>query len=117
METGIYTGKGQNQQFVLTDLFAAGDSSVVRARVVDGNGDPVANATVEITIGGPESVVLNSNPSAADGWAEATWQTQKPNKKGQGGTATGQYTASTTNVTASGYHWDGVTTATTFAIQ
>jgi hypothetical protein len=117
METGMWTGKGQNQLFVTTDLFAAGDAIVVRAHVVDGIGNPIANATVEITIGGPETVTLNSNPSAADGLAEATWQTQKPNKKGQGGTTPGSYTASTTNVTASGYHWDGVTTSTTFTIQ
>ena len=90
---------------------------MVRAHVADANGNPIANATVEITIGGPETVTLNSNPSAADGWAEATWQTQKPNKKGQGGTAPGLYTASTTNVTVSGYHWNGVTTNATFTIQ
>jgi hypothetical protein len=117
METGVWTGKGKNQQFEVTDLFAAGDSIVVRARVVDGDGVSVSNATVEITIGGPESVVLNSNPSDADGWAEATWQTQQPNKKGQGGTTSGLYTASTTNVTASGYHWDGQTTNATFTVQ
>jgi hypothetical protein len=66
---------------------------------------------------GPETVTLNSNPSAVDGWAEITWQTQKPNKKGQGGTNPGQYTASTTNVTASGYHWDSVITNVIFSIQ
>jgi hypothetical protein len=53
----------------------------------------------------------------ADGWAEATWNTQKPNKRGQGGTAPGDYTASVTNVTASGYYWDGVTTNAQFKIQ
>ena len=117
LQTGKWSGKGQKRQFVLTDLFAAGETIVVRAHVADANGNPIANATVEITIGGPETVTLNSNPSAADGWAEATWQTQKPNKKGQGGTAPGLYTASTTNVTVSGYHWNGVTTNATFTIQ
>jgi hypothetical protein len=98
--------------------FNAGDGVVIRARVWDAaNNAPISNATVEITIGGPETVTLNSNPSAADGWAEATWGTQSPNKKGQGGTAPGSYTASTTNVTASGYHWDGVATSTTFTMQ
>ena len=77
----------------------------------------IQTGQVEMTIGGPETVTLNSNPSDADGWAEASWQTQKPNKKGQGGTTPGSYTASVTNVTASGYHWDGVTTNTTFSIQ
>jgi hypothetical protein len=90
---------------------------VIRAHVIDASGNPISNATVEITIGGPETVTLNSNPSDAQGWAEATWQTQKPNKKGQGGTTLGAYTATTTNVTASGYHWDSVTTPTSFTIQ
>jgi hypothetical protein len=91
---------------------------VIRAQVVDrATSLAISNATVEITIGGPESVTLNSNPSDAEGWAEATWQTQSPNRKGQGGTATGSYTASVTNVTASGYHWDSVVISADFAIQ
>jgi hypothetical protein len=117
METGLWTGKGKNQTFVLTGLFTPGDTVVVRAKVTDVNGNAVANATVEVTIGGPESVTLNSNPSDSQGWAEVSWQTQGPNRKGQGGTTPGLYTASTTNITASGYHWDIVTTSTTFTIQ
>jgi hypothetical protein len=118
LETGYYSGKGKNKTWNISTSFVAGDTVTVRAQVIDQVTElPVANATVEITIGGPETVTLNSNPSDADGWAEATWQTQKPNKRGQGGTATGSYTASVTNVTASGYHWDGVTTNTTFTIQ
>jgi hypothetical protein len=122
MQTGLWTGKGKNQQFVTGDSFAAGDTVVVRAQVHDGvdennNPIPIANATVEITIGGPETVTLNSNPSDADGWAEANWQTRAPNRKGAGGTATGSYTATTTNVTGSGYDWDSVTTGTTFTLQ
>jgi hypothetical protein len=117
METGRWTGKGKNQTFEIANLFTAGDAIVVRAKVVDAAGNPISNATVEVTIGGPESVTLNSNPSGADGWAEATWQTQAPNRKGQGGTTPALYTASTTNVTASGYHWDGVITNTTFTVQ
>jgi hypothetical protein len=118
METGIYTGKGKNQTFTLQAIFNAGDAVVIRGRVLDGvTGLPISNATVEITIGGPETVTLNSNPSDADGWAEATWGTQSPNRKGQGGTAPGSYTATVTNVTASGYHWDSVTTSATFTMQ
>jgi hypothetical protein len=118
MVTGIWTGKGQNKQFTAQILFNAGDSVTIRALVLDGvTGLPISNATVAITIGGPETVTLNSNPSDADGWAEATWGTQAPNRKGQGGTATDGYTATVTNVTASGYHWDSVTTSTTFTIQ
>jgi hypothetical protein len=121
METGRYevTGKGKDKitTFVLTDTFQQGDGVVIRARVTDASGNPISNATVEIQVGGPEQVSLNSNPSDAEGWAEASWQTQAPNRKGQGGTTPGSYTASTTNVTASGYNWDGVTTNVTFTLQ
>ena len=117
IKTGVYTGKGKNTEFVITDLFSPGDTVVIRSLVTDGNGIPVSSATVEIVIGGPETTVLNSNPSDADGWAEATWQTQSPNKKGNGGTTTGNYTATVSNVTASGYNWDSVTTSVTFNIQ
>ncbi|MCG6949272.1 MAG: hypothetical protein LJE93_10205, partial [Acidobacteria bacterium] len=116
MDTGIYTGKGKNQTYASETNFNAGDTVVVRARVLDENGGPVSNATVEIVIGGPDNVTLNSNPSGADGWAEASWNTQSPNRKGQGGTAPGSYTATTTNVTASGYTWNSVTTSVTFTI-
>ncbi|MGD8596287.1 MAG: fibronectin type III domain-containing protein [Anaerolineae bacterium] len=122
LETGRYetTGKGKDKTttFVPTNTFAPGDGIVVRAHVVDAStGLPLANATVEIAISGPESATLTSGPSDADGWAEATWNTQSPNKKGQGGTTPGSYTATTTNVTASGYHWDSVTTSATFSIE
>jgi hypothetical protein len=118
LETGYYGGKGKNKTWNTSSEFAPGDTVTVRAQVLDrATGVPIANATVEITIGGPETASLNSNPSDADGWAEATWQTQSPNKKGQGGTATGSYQATVTNVTATGYHWDGVTTNATFTVQ
>jgi hypothetical protein len=118
LETGYYEGKGKNVTWISSSVFAPGDEVTVRAQVIDQTtGLPIANATVEVTIGGSDTVTLNSNPSNTDGWAEATWQTQKPNKKGQGGTTPGDYTASTTNVTASDYHWDSVTTSTPFTIQ
>jgi hypothetical protein len=119
MEVGYWSGRGKNQQWNTSPIpIPAGETVVIRARVVDTTDDSfVSNATVEITIGGPETVTLNSGPSDVDGWAEATWNTQSPNKKGQGGTTPGGYTATTTNVTATGYHWDGVTTSTPFTIQ
>jgi hypothetical protein len=99
METGkwVTTGKGKKQttDFVIVappDVFNAGDAVVIRAYVVDSaTGLPLGN--------------------------EATWNTQKPNKKGQGGTTLGEYTATTINVTATGYAWDGSATSTTFNIQ
>ena len=117
METGIYTGKGKNQTFTPQTDFSAGDAIIIRAQVLDESNQPVSNATVEIVIGGPETVTLNSNPSDASGLAEAQWNTQGPNRKGQGGTVAGNYTATTTNVTASGYNWDSATTSITFTIQ
>ncbi len=99
MQAGMYAGKGTNTEFIAQSTFAAGDTVVVRFLVLDETGRPVSNATVEIVIGGPETTTLNGNPSDADGWAEAAWQTHAPNKKGQGGTSPGAYTATTTNVT------------------
>jgi len=93
---------------------------VVQAHVVDVGGLPLADATVEIIIndaGGNLVATLLTDPSDASGWAEATWQTQKPNKKGQGGTPSGAYQAVTNNVTVSGYVWDGVMTLAPINIQ
>jgi hypothetical protein len=124
MQTGkwVTSGKGKNQttEFVPTDIFNAGDDVVVQALVFDESGTPLADATVGIEIndaGGNPIASLLTDPSGADGWAEATWPTQKPNKKGQGGTPAGSYDAVTVTVTASGYAWDGVMTATQINIQ
>ena len=116
--TGKLTGKGKNLTFTLTTLFAAGDSVIFQAKVVDtSTGLPIPNATVDITITGPETVTLISGLSDSAGIAEATWRTSAPNKRGQGGTTPGDYTATVSNVTVSGYNWDGVTTWNAFTIQ
>jgi hypothetical protein len=117
LQTGYYGGRGKNKLFVLASSFALGEQVTVRAYVVDGNGTPIVGATVEISITGPESATLTTGPSDANGVAEANWQTQKPNKKGRGGTAPGLYAATTSNVIAEGYTWDGVPTSTTFSLQ
>lgn len=120
MITGFYSGGGKNKTFNEPEppTFQAGDSIVIRAYVKDNvTGIALANATVDIAIDGPEVTTLTSGPSNADGIAEATWNTQSPNKKGQGGTIPDAYTASTTDVKASGYHWDSITTSTNFEIQ
>ena len=118
VDTGLYTGKGKNQTFTLANVFSAGDSVVLRAYVVDAStGLPVANATVDLAISGPESVNLTAGPSDTAGMAEASWMTTKPNKRGQGGTTPGSYTATVTNVTASCYTWDGVLSSASFTIQ
>jgi hypothetical protein len=121
MATGMWvtTGKGQNKitTFQEMSLFNAGDAVVIQASVVDGTGLPVADATVELTISGPELVSLTTGPSDVNGIAEATWQTAAPNKRGVGGTTPGDYTATVTNVTTACYTWDDVGTSATFTIQ
>ncbi len=122
LTTGRYetTGKGKNKTitFIATTSFSAGDDVTVIAHVLDeATGLPVPNATVNITITGPESASLSTGLSDANGFAEAVWQTQKPNKRGQGGTTSGRYTAATANVTAAGYSWDEVMSTVAFDLQ
>jgi len=114
----VREGKGKNatETFVVTSAFAAGDGVVIQATVTD-SGTPVSGATVSIAISGPESVTLTTGPSDANGVAEATWNTSAPNKKGNGGTATGGYTLTVTGVTASGFTWDQAATVTTFTLE
>ncbi len=121
MLTGMWvtTGKGKDKTTTFQEMltFTAGDAVVIQASVVDGTGLPVADATVELTISGPETVLLTTGPSGVDGIAEATWQTAKPNKRGVGGTTPGTYIATVTNVTTACYTWDTVQTEATFTIQ
>jgi hypothetical protein len=117
LETGYYGGKGKNKTWVGTTAFNAGDAVVVRARVVDAAGLPVANSTVAVEISGPETHTLTAGPSDGNGTAEATWQTLKPNKRGQGGTTPGAYTATVVGVTATGYVWDNAATSADFSVQ
>jgi hypothetical protein len=117
METGIYTGKGKTKTYTPQTTFNAGDGVVIRAYVVDGvTGSPLPDATVDLLISGPEGVTLITGPSDANGMAEATWQTKAPGRKNPG-TTPGDYTVSVKGITASGYHWDGITTSTAFIIQ
>ena len=116
MQVGYLTGKGKTKSFVAASVIPLGEAVIVRTRVSDGS-DPIADALVEIAISGQEQVTLSSGPSGTDGWAETTWQTQAPNRKGAGGTTPGAYTATVSNVTASGYVWDGVATARSFALE
>jgi hypothetical protein len=118
LETGEWTGNGRNRTFVLKTIFDAGNAVTIQGYVEDAaTGQPVADAVVDLLITGPESVVLTSGPSAADGMFEVTWNTKAPNKRGQGGTTPGNYTATVKGITADGYLWDGVETSTGFTIQ
>ncbi len=93
-----------------------GDEIVFRASVEDETGAPVPDATVTISVTGPETFELTTGPSNATGIAEAVWSTQSPNKKGAGGTAPGSYLATVTGMTASGFVWNQVATSTTITL-
>ena len=80
-------------------------------------GLPLANAVADFDITGPELLTLTTGPSDADGFAEATWKTSTPNKRGVGGTALGSYSAALANVTLSGYTWDAQAISTQFTLQ
>jgi hypothetical protein len=117
METGIYTGKGKTKTYTPQTLFSAGDGVVIRAYVVDNvTGLPLADATVDLLITGPESLTLVTGPSDAAGMAEAIWQTKAP-RKNNPGTTPGTYTVTVKGITAAGYHWDGTMTSVDFVIQ
>ncbi len=113
----VKSGKGKNATttFVVTDAFTRGDGIVIRGTVSSG-GVPVSGATVTLAISGPESATLTSGPSDASGIAAVTWNTSAPNKKGNGGTATGLYTVTVTGVTVTGFTWDQGATATEFTL-
>jgi len=119
--TGRYVtsgnGKTAKTSFEPTSSFSAGDQVIVRLTVQDEANTPVANATVTVAITGPESATLTSAPSNASGLAEASWSTQSPNHKGNGGTAPGSYSATVTAVSASGYTWNGTPAAVSFTLQ
>ncbi|MDH5711725.1 MAG: Ig-like domain-containing protein [Gammaproteobacteria bacterium] len=107
------TGKGGNKvtTFISTTDIPVGEAVMIRSVVTDNNGNPVADVTVTSTISGPENTTVTSGPSDANGIAEAIWNTSTPNRRGNGGTATGSYTVTTSDVTG---NWNGVTTSATF---
>jgi hypothetical protein len=59
------------------------------------------------------STTIATGTSDAAGMAEGSWKTTTR----KGGTPKGIYTIITTDVTATGYEWNGVPTSATFAIQ
>jgi hypothetical protein len=106
----VQTGKGKSAtiEFVPGTSFAQGKEVIFLTELMDAStGLPVPNVVVSLEILGPEPASVTSDPSTPEGIAEARWQTAKPNKKGIGGTATGDYLARIVNVVASGYDWDG----------
>ena len=120
IETGkwVRSGKGKNatETFVFTDSFSAGDQVTIRMLVNTESGTPVSGATISLAIDGPESTAISSTVSGNDGVATASWATQRPNKKGNGGTSSGFYTATVTAVSSSQYDWDDIASNASFTI-
>lgn len=116
VQVGLYSGKGKNVTFTATNIFNIGDDVTILAQAIDGNDQPLAGATISMVISGPESATL-TGISNESGVAELTWQTQSPKRKGDGGTTSGNYTATTSDVVADGYSWDGVQTSIDFTLE
>lgn len=100
------TRKNKTTVFSSTNSFKRGETVVIRATVKNAAGSSVTNATVQLAVSGPSTLSLTSGPSDSNGMAEAKWTTTAPNKRGQGGTPTGSYSATVNGVTAAGYEWD-----------
>jgi hypothetical protein len=119
MVTGRYVDIGNRKNpniiFEPSNLFGAGEEVVIRATVAE-NGVPLSGATVDILIG-TLSLPLTTGASDNNGIAEVKWQTQRGNKR-KPSPHVGVHTATVTNVTATGYSWDGVETPSNqFTIQ
>jgi hypothetical protein len=117
LQTGLYVGPGPVFTFSPQAVFNAGNQVVFRAQVIDLlTGLPLAGATVDLLITGPETLTLVTGAGDANGIAEAAWQTRRPTRWNPG-TAIGNYIVQVKGVTAAGYHWDSVTTSASFTIQ
>jgi hypothetical protein len=114
LATGKYVKRTTNLSPAIT--FVPGDSIVFRATVTNSSGAPLPNATVRISVAGPQTMTVLTGPSDANGIADGIWKTSAPSKKSTG-TTTGDYRGTVSGVTASGYVWDGTATAVTFTIQ
>ena len=115
----VKSGKGKHatEQFVASNSFSAGDNVVIRLLVDDAAGSPVTGATVQLTVSGPENANLVSSGSGPDGIAEASWATNAPNRKGNGGTASGTYTITVSGLESPGHDWDGTAATTTITLN
>ena len=114
LATGKYVKRTTNLSPAIT--FVPGDSIVFRATVTNSSGAPLPNATVRISVAGPQTMTVLTGPSDANGIADGIWKTSAPSRK-SAGTPAGTYTGTVSGVTASGSVWDGTATAVTFRIQ
>lgn len=125
LEAGAWVrvGKGKNAttEFQPATSFIAGDAVVIRGVVVnsDESPAPVSGAVAEITIGGAgiDPVTFTSGPTNSAGGFEVTWQTERPSKKGVGGTPPGDYAVTLRDLSLTGYQWNEVPATVTVTIQ
>jgi len=120
LESGhwVTEGKARNRYpvYYAATEFAAGDEIIFRIKITDESGIGIAGSQATLTIAGPESVNLVSLVTDSQGKAEAAWATVRPNKKGVGGTAIGDYAAAVTGLKSSTHQWDGVAGEWSFTI-
>jgi hypothetical protein len=114
----VTSGTKKNRITVFTEgsTFKQGETVIIRSEVKDASGSPVPNTTVQFLLSGPIQASFTSSPSNSSGMAETKWTTTAPRKRGQGGTPTGDYTATVANVTATGYQWDNQAGTVSFNI-
>jgi fibronectin type 3 domain-containing protein len=115
----VTTGKGKNQQqtYEQSTTFSAGEDVVIRMTVTDEAGSPVSDATVTLLVDGPSTATLTTSVSDGTGFAEATWPTSAPNKKGNGGTPTGSYTITVNGLSSATHDWDMQATSVSIDLQ
>jgi hypothetical protein len=115
----VTSGKGKNQTttFEPAETFSAGDEVVIAATVQASSGAAVADAIVTFEVSGAVTTLLDSGASDGNGFAEATWATERPHKKQGGGTPSGAYTVTVVGVSAGGYAWDDAKPSVQITIQ
>lgn len=115
----IRSGKGKNatEEFVAATSFDAGASIIIRMLIEDEAGSPATGASVDLSVTGPLGSNLVSAASGPDGVTEISWDTEAPNRKGNGGTPAGSYTITVTGLNSATHEWDGSAASIDFTLQ
>jgi len=110
---GTYAeGKGKGATLTSTDTFKVGDTVTIKARAVDGTGEPLDGVQVFVDVYDSSEALVQSLQGFSDesGTAVLKWKTSRRE-------ATGTYTAQAVNAIKSGYQFDAVGPTVTFVIQ
>ena len=108
----LITGKRKHARFIPKTRFKAGKQVVIRAHVVDGEGQNLGDAAVELTVRGPDGdgVAELSASTGADGMADFVYGTDRESPGGR-------YTVEVTTVNKTGYEYSPGTVSTSFALR